>query len=135
MGQEAYLSEIMALTSTQQEALFGNLMRLGARRDLHGRKIRWDELPVLYPELATYNAPTLRHYIQLFGSLWMVRNVEVDDEGFTQDGFTEWGENRRKFGMVGAWKVIYRLLAGFGLICLCQLVFWMVDAIQRGQLF
>ena len=56
MGQEAYLSEIMALTSTQQEALFGNLMRLGARRDLHGRKIRWDELPVLYPELATYNA-------------------------------------------------------------------------------
>ena len=112
MGQEAYLSEIMALTSTQQEALFGNLMRLGARRDLHGRKIRWDELPVLYPELATYNAPTLRHYIQLFGSLWMLRNVEVDDEGFTQDDSPSGVKTVESL----EWWVLGKLFTGYWLV-------------------
>ena len=113
LSQEDYLSEIAALTPTQQEELIDSLMCLGSRMDLYDRNVKWEELPIRCPVLGGYNVPTLRHYVQLFGSLRLLQDVEVDDEGFTQKGFTEWGKMRKEKGRrIGFF--ILNFLAYFG---------------------
>ncbi len=114
MEQKAYLSEVQALPLEQREKLINTLLKLGNRRGVRGQRLTWEELFSLRPELKVYSIPTLRHYLELCDSFWLLQSVETDEEGFFQKGVTEWGENRRKVGGLPLSKAFVFALAIFG---------------------
>ena len=84
MEQKAYLSEVQALPLEQREKLINTLLKLGNRRGVRGQRLTWEELFSLRPELKVYSIPTLRHYLELCDSFWLLQSVETDEEGFFQ---------------------------------------------------
>ena len=106
MEQKAYLSEVQALPLEQREKLINTLLKLGNRRGVRGQRLTWEELFSLRPELKVYNIPTLRHYLELCDSFWLLQSVETDEEGFFQKGVTEWGGESKEGWWTAPFKSI-----------------------------
>lgn len=77
------------LNKQEQQQLIKTVMELlHLRKELYGKKILWSELPLVYPELSSYGADTLRFYIQLCDTLELLCDYQQDEEGFLHHGLS-----------------------------------------------
>ena len=134
MEQKAYLSEVEALSAEQREALINTLMKLGHRQEVRGKRLAWAELIDLYPELAAYNVPTLRYYLEMCGCFWMLESVEADEEGFCQKGVVVWAQVRRNWGRMTFVKVFVIAFAIIGYLYMFGRQFFVPSLIFVGLL-